>query len=318
MTSQYTPETIARLYRSLYFIRHYEERVAAIYPSDRIKSPVHLSIGQEFISVGVCDVLRPDDAVSGTYRGHAAYLAKGGDPAAMMAEMYGKATGSAAGRGGSMHLIDTKANVLGASAVVGTTIPIAAGYALALKRQKTDRVVVAFFGDGASEEGCFYETLNFAALHKLPILFVCENNFYAIHEPQSKRWATDRFCERVATFGIDARKITSGDLFEVRDTAAELVDKLRRGEGPALIECHAYRWREHVGPNEDYDQGYRPRTEMEPWEARDEVPRIAALLPEAERAAIEAEAQAAIDAAVAFAEQSPFPAAEELYRHVFA
>ena len=318
MPSEYTQETVARLYRSLYFIRRFEERVAAIYPSDAIKSPVHLSIGQEFISVAVCDVLRADDVVSGTYRGHAAYLAKGGDPKAMMAEMYGKATGCAAGRGGSMHLIDANANVMGASAVVGTTVPIAAGYALAMKRRKTDRVVAAFFGDGASEEGCFYETLNFAALHKLPILFVCENNFYAIHEPQSKRWATDRFCERVATFGIETRRITSGDLFELRDAVAEMVETLRRGEGPALIECHAYRWREHVGPNEDFDQGYRPRAEAERWMEMDQVPRLAALLPEAERAAIEAEAEAAIDATVAFAEQSPFPEPEELYRHVFA
>src|SRR5262245_15570518 len=166
------PADLERIYRSLRRIRRAEEEVARIYPSDKIKSPVHLSIGQEAVSVGICDVLRPDDAVSPTYRGHAAFLAKGGSLRGLMAELYGKAAGVAGGKGGSMHLIDPPHNVIGTSAVVGTTIPVALGYALAFKRTRTDRVVVSFFGDGATEEGVFTESLNFAALHKLPVLFV--------------------------------------------------------------------------------------------------------------------------------------------------
>ena len=155
-----------RIYRSLRRIRRAEEEVARIYPTDKIKSPVHLSIGQEAVSVGICDVLRPEDVVSPTYRGHAAYIAKGGPLRELFAEMYGKATGVAGGKGGSMHLIDMSHNIIGTSAVVGTTIPLAVGYALTFKRLHAERVAVSFFGDGATEEGVFSESLNFASLHK--------------------------------------------------------------------------------------------------------------------------------------------------------
>lgn len=311
-------QTISRLYRSLYLVRRMEERVAEIYPTDKIKSPVHLSIGQEAIAVGICDLLRDDDVVSGTYRGHATYLAKGGDPGAMLAEMFGKVGGCARGKGGSMHLVGMDRGILGCSAVVGSNVPVAAGYSLVMKRRGRGQVVVAFYGDGASEEGCVYETLNFASLHKLPILFVCENNFLAIHEPLHRRWASDQLTERVATFGMPARRITSGDIFEIRDAAAGLIAGMRDGAGPAFLECHTYRWREHVGPAEDYASGYRHRAEMEAWERKDQVVRLAGLLPAADRSRIEAEIDAEIDAAVTFAEQSPFPAAEELHAHVFA
>ncbi len=163
---------ISEIYRSLRLIRRTEERIAEIYPSDKIRSPVHLSIGQESVAVGVCGVLREDDAVAGTYRGHAMYLAKGGDLDAMMAELYGKATGCSGGKGGSMHLAWMDKGVLGTSAIVGSTISVAVGYALALKREGKGRAVAVFMGDGATEEGAFYESLNFAALHKLPC-FLC-------------------------------------------------------------------------------------------------------------------------------------------------
>jgi TPP-dependent pyruvate/acetoin dehydrogenase alpha subunit len=242
------PADLERIYRSLRLIRRAEEEIARAYPSDQIKSPVHLSIGQEAVSVGVCDVLRPDDVVSPTYRGHAAFLAKGGSLRGLMAELYGKVTGVTGGKGGSMHLIDMSHYVLGASAVVGTTIPVAVGYALALKRMKTDRVVVAFFGDGATEEGVFAESLNFASLHKLPVLFVCENNYYAIHTPITKRWATQQLCERVETYGIPAHQVDDGDVLKLRSLAADSIVHVRGGGGPVFIECRTYRWREHVGP----------------------------------------------------------------------
>jgi TPP-dependent pyruvate/acetoin dehydrogenase alpha subunit len=312
------PAVIERLYRALRLTRLVEEEVARVYPTDVIKSPVHLSIGQEFISVGVCDALEPRDHVSITYRGHAAYIAKGGDLNAMIAEMYGKKAGCAQGRGGSMHLVDMQAGVIGASAVVGTSIPVATGFALAAKRKATGGVVACFIGDGATEEGCFAESLNFAALHKLPILFVCENNGYAIHEPLAKRWATERLCERVATYGIPTTKITDGDVFTVRDAARSAVAAMRAGQGPAFLEVTCYRWREHVGPNEDFNQGYRPASEMAPWAERDEVARLAALLPTERVAALETEIAAMVAAAFAFAETSPFPVSEDLYDHVYA
>src|SRR3989344_6876871 len=165
---------IIKFYRSIYKIRRVEEEIAKVYPSDKIKSPVHLSIGQEAVSVGVCEALAMDDVVFGSYRGHALYLAKGGNLNKMVAELYGKITGSNLGKGGSMHLIDVKAGVMGQSAIVGTTIPQAVGYAYAQKYLKSNRIVVSFFGDGAVEEGVFHESMNFATLKKLPIIFICE------------------------------------------------------------------------------------------------------------------------------------------------
>ena len=307
-----------RLYRSLRRIRRAEEEVARIYPTDKIKSPVHLSIGQESISVGVCDVLRIDDVVSPTYRGHAAYMAKGGPLPELFAELYGKATGVAGGKGGSMHLIDMPHNIIGTSAVVGTTIPLAVGFALTFKRMKTDRVAVAFFGDGATEEGVFTESLNFASLQKLPVLFVCENNHFAIHTPLTKRWATERLCERVATYGIPAQRIEDGDVLKLREVAAAAVERMRRGEGPTFIECDTYRWREHVGPNEDFEAGYRERAALKQWLEADQVATMGARLPAERRAAIDAEVEREIAAAIQFAESSPFPESKALYTNVFA
>ena len=308
----------ARLYRSMRLVRRAEEVIADIYPSDKIKSPVHLSIGQEAVAVAVCDGLRPDDVVAGSYRGHALYLAKGGDVPAMMAEMFGKIGGCARGKGGSMHLIDPDRTVLGTSAVVGTGIPVAVGHALAFKRRREARVVAAFFGDGATEEGVFHESLNFAALHALPVLFVCENNGLAIHTPLAKRWGAPDLCRRVEGFGVAARRVGDGDIFAMRRAAGEAVARIRAGGGPELLECEVYRWREHVGPNEDYDAGYRSANDAEVWKARDALGVLAARLSSTTRAAIDAEVEAAIADSVAFAEASPFPSADQLTAGVFA
>ena len=312
------PATIARVYRSLRLIRRTEEEIARIYPTDKIKSPVHLSIGQESVAVGACDALNGDDIVSATYRGHAGYLAKGGDLKQMMAELYGKATGGAGGKAGSMHLVDMNAGVMGMSAVVGTTVPIAAGYAFALKNEGKDRIAVSFFGDGATEEGVFAETLNFASLHKLPVLFVCENNGYAIHSPTSNRWATDRLCERVETYDIPAVRLENDDVFAIRKATEEAVKAVRSGSGPRFLECVTYRWREHVGPGEDYDDGYRSRADLEPWLAADQVSRTGEMLDDDARQAIDDAVEKEIADAIDFAEQSPWPEPEELFSHVFA
>lgn len=307
------------VYRKLRQIRRVEEEIARIYPSDKIKSPVHLSIGQEAVSVGVCSALKDDDVVSATYRGHAAYIAKGGNLPSMLAELYGKATGCSGGKGGSMHLVGMDKYILGSSAVVGTTIPLSVGYSLALKREGKGRVVVSFFGDGATEEGVFYESLNFAALHRLPVLFVCENNGYAIHSPLKKRWATTQLCERVRTYGIPAVSIAGSDVLEIRDHASRAIEGMRKNEtGPVFLECHTYRWREHVGPNEDYQAGYRTLEELQQWKEKDQVEVIGARLQPSDRAEIDAEIEAEIAAAFDFAECSAYPSPEEVLTNVYA
>jgi TPP-dependent pyruvate/acetoin dehydrogenase alpha subunit len=309
---------LPRLYRALYRIRRVEEEIACVYPSDCIKSPVHLSIGQEAVSVGVCEALRSSDIVFGTYRGHALYLAKGGDLRAMIAELYGKVTGCTRGKGGSMHLIAPEAGMMGASAVVGTTIPNAVGYACALKQRRQEAIVASFFGDGATEEGVFSESLNFAVLRKLPILFVCENNQYAIHTHQRKRQGTTDICGRARAFGLPAERIDNNDVLSLCDRARKVVDQIRSGNGPWFLEVMTYRWTEHVGPGEDFHLGFRDEAEARPWREGDQVRRLAAMIDARDRERIEDEVEKEIKEAFAFAERSPHPDAEELLTHVFA
>lgn len=329
----------SRFYRSLYRIRRVEEEIARIYPSDKITSPVHLSIGQEGISVAVCEALRDEDVVFGTYRSHAYYLAKGGSLRGMIAELYGKATGVAKGKAGSMHLIDVAAGVMGASAVVASSISQAVGYALAIQMAgssglslnctpdhakpnampDSSPVVVCFFGDGAVEEGTFHESLNFAALRRLPVLFVCENNFYAIHSRQRDRQAVGDICRLAAAHGLQTERFEEQDVPRIHERTREAVEALRRGtSGPQLLECCCYRWREHVGPNDDFAAGYRHRDESQWWIENDPLRMVGEQLSEAARWEIEREIEDEIRDAFEFAEQSPFPASEELYADLYA
>ncbi len=308
---------VHRFYRSLYRVRRVEEEIARVYPTDKIKSPVHLSIGQEAIAVGVCEALQPADIVFCSYRSHAAYLAKGGDLKRMLAELYGKVTGCAKGKGGSMHLIDVAHGVMGSSAVVGTTIAHAIGYAYAVKYQRRNTVVAVFFGDGATDEGVFYESLNFAGLKRLPLIFICENNSYAIHTHQLRRQPQANLVERVRAHGLPAERIED-DVLRVYERVTAAVDALRAGQpGPFFFECMTYRWKEHVGPNEDFHLGYRTREEAEPWFKNDQVKRLAGLIDGDARQQIEREVELEIEAAFAFAEESPFPEPAELYTDVF-
>ena len=309
---------VESLYRSMLRVRRVEEEIARVYPSDKIKSPVHLSIGQEPVATGVCEALEPEDVVFGTYRGHAMYLAKGGDLRRMIAELYGKVDGCARGKGGSMHLVDVARGVMGTSAVVATTIPNAVGYAFAIKLRREARVVVSFFGDGATEEGVFSESLNFAALKRLPVLFVCENNGYAIHTHQSRRQASQDICAKAAAIGVPAERIVGNDVLAIYARAATLVAAIRSGEsGPALLECETYRWLEHVGPGEDFAVGYRERAEAEQWIAQDPIRVLGGRIGEARRGALEREVMEEISDAFAFAEASPFPGSAELGRHLY-
>lgn len=313
-----------RLYESMLLIRKFEEKIAKIYHTDAIKSPVHLSIGQEAVAVGVCDILEKDDVVSNTYRCHATHIAKGGDINKMMAELYGKKDGCAGGKAGSMHLIDIENGIMGASAVVGTTIPVATGYAMALKREarKTGKqcVTVSFFGDGATEEGAFSESINFAALHKLPIIFLCENNKLAIHNPIERRWPTDKICERIATYGVQTYRITSGDVFEIRDVAKKAVEQIKKNpeSGPIFIECFTYRYMEHVGPTEDLNEEYRDLEEYKKWLANDQIEVLGKNLSAEEKEKIDKKVEKKISDSIDFSEKSEFPGVKELFENVLA
>lgn len=277
-------------------IRMVEEAIAARYSEQKMRCPVHLSIGQEAVAVGVCAQLKPTDyAVSG-HRAHAHYLAKGGDLKKMIAEIYGKKTGCCGGRGGSMHLIDLQAGFLGSTPIVGGSIPIGVGAAFGSVLKGEERIVAIFFGEGATEEGVFAESLNFAALKKLPVLFVCENNLYSVYSPLEVRQPKERSIPLLAeAHGIFALKGDGNCLEEVTLLAEKGVEHIRRGRGPCLLEFATYRFREHCGPDID---PYQPGDEVHYWQKRDPLLGVSKRCPEIEQEIAEA---------FAFAEASPFP-----------
>lgn len=292
-------------------IRLVEEKIIEIYYSDKIQSPVHLSIGQEHVAVGVCAALRRDDPLFGTYRSHAFYLAKGGDLKRMFAELYGKATGGAKGKAGSMHLSAPEVGFMGSSAVVASNIPHAVGAALAARRRGTGQIAVAVFGDGATEEGVFHESINFAALHRLPVLFLCENNGYAVHSPLAARQAY-RIGTLAAAYGVPTHTLERGhDMIGIRDRTAAIAARVRAGGGPEFLEIHTCRFREHVGPGTDFDAGYRDDAAMLAWQATDPLTLHRDLVDRMTPALL-----AEIEAAMAFADDSPWPGPEELLTDV--
>ncbi len=292
-------------------IRLVEERIIDLYPSDGIQSPVHLSIGQEAVAVGACRDLRKTDLVFCTYRSHAFYLAKGGNLAEMFAELYGKVTGCARGKAGSMHLAAPDVGLMGTSAVVASTIPHAVGAALAAKRLGHDQVVVGVFGDGATEEGVYHESLNFAVLHRLPVVFLCENNGLAVHSSQKARQGYD-LLEHARSYGLPVHHLAEGyDLVKVADTMSDIVRQVRSTREPVFVEIRTYRYKEHVGPGEDFMCGYRQPEEWLAWKRQDPLEQYSDLA-ETMRPAIMKE----IEEAVHFAMSSPFPAEEELLRDV--
>lgn len=306
-------------YKTCLLIRQFEEKLCELYPSDKIKSPVHLSIGQEAVSAGVALAMEKGDLLSNTYRSHGTYIAKGGNLNAMMAELYGKKGGCADGKAGSMHLFDNDAGILPTSAVVGTTVPMAAGVALALKKRKSKSVVVAIFGDGSTEEGCFSETINFAKLHNLPMIFVCENNKLAIHNPIERRWASHNICKRVETYGIKAMQINSGNIEEIYTKTKESITKIRNGDGPLFIEIFTYRYKEHVGPTQDLDEQYRNKDEYESWLTKDPITTLEKKLSFDIIQRIRREVAHEIQEAINFAESTEFPSTYvELYNNVYA
>jgi pyruvate dehydrogenase E1 component alpha subunit len=300
-----------QLYRQALLIRRVEEKIIDIYPTDNIQSPVHLSIGQEAVSVGLCAALEPMDIIYGSYRSHALYIACGGDLTLMFAELMGRVGGISKGKAGSMHLSYPDGGLMGASAVVASHLPHAVGSALAAKHRGTKQIVACVFGDGALEEGVAHECFNFAALRQLPVLFLCENNGLAVHSHRRDRqaFAIDGLA---GLYGIPYQKIEDGwDFIKVHDVSADMARTIRRDSMPRFLEITTFRTREHVGIGYDFDAGYRSRTDFERWQACDPLSQNAELadnlLP-----GIDAE----IEAAFAVAFESPVPGIEHLLTDV--
>ncbi len=315
------------LYRTMVRIRACEESFVAPIVAKEILCPVHLYSGQEAIATGVCAALNPDDYIFGTHRSHGHYLAKGGSLRQLVAEVYCRETGCSKGRGGSMHVTSPANGVLGVAPIVGGTVALAVGAALASKVRGDGRIAVAFFGDGAAGEGVLTESLNLAALLTLPVIFVCENNLYSTHLPIRECRPDVPIAELASPFGIPNRQIDGNDVLEVFDTARTAVTRARRGDGPAFIECLTYRLRGHVGPD-DFVQGVhddiRPPAEIERWRKKDPIPKFERYLrkshhfSETELNTVKDAIDCEIKEAHAFARNSPWPKPEELARYVYA
>jgi len=316
-------EVLRELYRSMLRLQKVELRVAELYHQDEMKTPVHLCLGQEAIAAGVCLNLTKDDRVFSNHRGHGHYLAKGGDLKAMIAELYNRETGCSRGRGGSMHLIDTSVGVLGTSSIVGGCIPIATGAALSSVIQKDNRVSVAFFGDAAIEEGVIYESINFAMLKTLPIIYVCENNFYSVFSHLSKRQPADEIYRRFEGFAIPSYRVDGNNVIEVYTVARKAIDNARRGGGPSFIECRTYRTRDHHGPGSGVEVGYRTQQEVDEWAARGPVESFQQFMLEqnivttGEVEKLAGAIDREVDGAFKFAQDSPLPDGDDIQEHLF-
>lgn len=304
-------------------IRLVEERIGERYAEQEMRCPTHLCIGQEAPPAAVCAHLAPQDLVFSNHRSHGHYLAKGADLDAMIAELYGRATGCADGKGGSQHLIDLDAGFMGSAPILASTISVGVGAAWAAKLDGRDEVSAIFFGDGATEEGTFHEAMSFAAVARLPVVFVCENNLYSVHSAMGVRQPDRAVAALGPAHGMPAARVDGNDADAVWAVAKTAVARARAGEGPALIECMTYRWREHCGPNDDIRLGYRGQPEFDAWAAADPVARYRAALvargwvTAEELAGMEEGIAEEIDTAFARALAAPFPAPDELTTHIY-
>jgi acetoin:2,6-dichlorophenolindophenol oxidoreductase subunit alpha len=319
-------ELLLDLYHSMVRIRLFEERVRDLALKNEIPGFVHVSIGEEASATGVCGALRPTDRITSTHRGHGHLIAKGGRLDGMMAELFGKRTGYCKGKGGSMHIVDFKLGILGANGIVGAGLPIATGSALAAVVAGRDDVTACFFGDGASNEGTFHESLNLAAVWKLPVIFVCENNGFGEFTPAATVTAVRDIAQRAQGYGIPGLVVNGNDVIEVYRYASEAAARARAGDGPTLLECKTYRWEGHVVGEAAFlgAAAYREQAEVEEWKQRCPLIRFQKLVTEsgkvsaAELRRIEEQTAAELDAAVAFARESPLPDAAEVTDDVYA
>ncbi len=313
--------TALDLYRTMVRIRAFEEKLFFLFSTRAMPGSMHQYDGQEAVAAGVCARLAPEDYVSSTHRGHGHCIAKGADLKAVMAEMFAKSTGCCHGMGGSMHIADFKVGMLGANGIVAGGIPLAVGAAWSAQYQNNGRVAVAFFGDGAANEGVFHESLNLAAVWKLPVLFVCENNQYGFSTHYRRVTAVEDIAVRAAAYAMPGQVVDGMDVEAVYEEAGPAVARARRGEGPSLLECKTYRFRGH---SRFEPARYRKPEELEQWKGRDPLAswrrRLAGewRVSEEELAALEAEAAREIEEAVSFAESSPDPQPGDHYRYIYA
>ena len=321
-----SPESVRDLYTQMLRIRTCEEGLVEPILSGEVKCPCHLCTGQEAIPVGVGACLKDEDYVFGTHRSHGHYLAKGGDMRQMVAEIFCRSTGCAGGRGGSMHVISAERGMLGAAPIVAGTISLAVGAALAARVRGESRVSVSFFGDGATGEGVLFESLNLAALNRLPVLFVCENNLYSTHLRINEIRVSEDIHKVAEPFGVWSRAIDGNDVFAVREAAAEAIGLCRNGRGPAFLECKTYRYRGHVGPDDNIQGTHtdiRPDAEVEEWLRRDPIERLSehmkrnAIVDEKWLADAKRRVEAEVTDALEFARGSEFPSGEEVADHVW-
>ena len=319
-----TSKTRIELFQRMLLIRIVEETIAIKYKEQQMRCPTHLCTGQEAVAAAVGLALNKSDLAVSTHRAHGHYLGKGGDFKKMIAEIYGKRNGCSSGKGGSMHLIDKSVGFMGSTAIVGGTIPIGVGLALSFNLKKTTQISCVFFGDGSTEEGVFYESINFAVLKKLPVLFICENNLYSVYSPLKVRQPSGRkIFEMVKALGINSEFGNGNNVVEVFEKVSSAVGKIRDGEGPFFFEFNTYRWREHCGPNFDNDIGYRTEEEYLLWKEKDPVLLLKmellndSVISQNDIKNIEIELQNKVDEAFDFAEKSPFPDAKEIFTHVY-
>jgi TPP-dependent pyruvate/acetoin dehydrogenase alpha subunit len=312
------------MYERMLIIRQFEEQAIALFEKGQIRGNVHPCIGQEAVSVGVCANLRRDDYMTSTHRGHGNCLAKGADPKRMMAELLGRATGYCKGKGGSMHIADFDGGNLGANGIVGGGFPIATGAGIGIQNRGTDQVAVCFFGDGAANQGTFHESLNLAALWKLPVLYVCENNQYALSTPLRESVGLPELSERARGYGIPGVRVDGNDVLAVHAAAGEAVRRARAGEGPTLLDCLTYRFFGHFTGDKGHGIAYRTKQEMEEWRSRCPIARLrrnildAAIATDEQLEKIEKQVEALIAAAVQYGLDSPWPSPEEAIEDVFA
>lgn len=319
MTKNYEKEFLLNLYQDMVRIRKLETKVGELFKIGKIVGTTHLSIGEEAIAVGACKALKSTDFIASTHRGHGHTIAKGGKIDKIMAELFGKSTGYCGGKGGSMHVVDVSLGILGANGIVGAGIPIAGGSALASKISGKDEVTICFFGDGASNHGTFHETVNMSAAWKLPVVFVCENNGYAVSVPIGSVTNTENLAVRAKAYNIPGITIDGNNVIEVYETVKEAVERARIGEGPSFIECKTFR---HEGHNYGDTAWYRPKEYMEEASEKDAIANYKLYLlnygiTEQEIEVLEHQADVELENAIEFAEESPFPHVQEALNGVY-
>ena len=306
-------------------IREVESTIAKKYPEGKMRCPTHLCSGQEAVAAAIGCLLKKNDYVVSTHRSHGHYLGKGGNLKKMLAEIYGKKNGCSKGHGGSMHLIDLNVNFMGSTAIVGNSLPIGAGLALTIRIENSNKVSCIFLGDGCVEEGVFHETINFCALNKLPVLFICENNLYSVYSSMSVRQPKNRsIAKMVNAMGIKSFNADGNDVLKIYNIVSRELSKIRLGFGPRFIEFDTYRWREHCGPNFDNDIGYRTKKEFLKWKKKDPVQLLRGRLVKANLLTRQADRQLIaevanqIEDAYTFARESPYPSPKEVLEDLYA